>query len=224
MKQSETIFINRSKIQFAAYNPRKKDKKVIDSLKKNFKKVGFMGGIIWNKTTSNLVGGHKRVETLDLINGYDGTIETDYELKVECVELDLKTEKEQNIYLNNKKQQGETDFELMAILINEIDIDNAGIDGQDIEIIEALVPDFEFGKNEDIKNDISELSYDERKENMKKLKKDIKGGVGESQQSTHFTITFKNYDDKAEFLESIGINGDDTIVTSDKFLNRLNDN
>lgn len=224
MKQSETIFINRSKIQFAPYNPRKKDKKVIDSLKKNFKKVGFMGGIIWNKTTSNLVGGHKRVETLDLINGYDGTIETDYELKVECVELDLKTEKEQNIYLNNKKQQGETDFELMAILVNEIDIDNAGIDDQDIEIIEALVPNFEFGKNEDIKNDISELSYDERKENMKKLKKDIKGGVGESQQSTHFTITFKNYDDKAEFLESIGINGDDTIVTSDKFLNRLNDN
>lgn len=224
MKQSETIFINRSKIQFAAYNPRKKDKKVIDSLKKNFKKVGFMGGIIWNKTTSNLVGGHKRVETLDLINGYDGTIETDYELKVECVELDLKTEKEQNIYLNNKKQQGETDFESMAILVNEIDIDNAGIDDQDIEIIEALVPNFEFGKNEDIKNDINELSYDERKENMKKLKKDIKGGVGESQQSTHFTITFKNYDDKAEFLESIGINGDDTIVTSDKFLNRLNDN
>ena len=38
MKQSETIFINRSKIQFAAYKKRKKDKKVIDSLKKNFKK------------------------------------------------------------------------------------------------------------------------------------------------------------------------------------------
>ena len=221
MKQSETIFINRSKIQFAAYNPRKKDKKVIDSLKKNFKKVGFMGGIIWNKTTSNLVGGHKRVETLDLINGYDGTIETDYELKVECVELDLKTEKEQNIYLNNKKQQGETDFELMAVLIEEINIDNAGLDIQDIEIIEALVPDFEFGRNDEIKKDIEELSYEDRKANMKR---DIKGGISESQQSTHFTITFRSYDDKAEFLESIGINGDDTIITSDKFLKRLNDN
>jgi len=143
---------------------------------------------------------------------------------VECVELDLKTEKEQNIYLNNKKQQGETDFELMAILINEIDIDNAGIDEQDIEIIEALVPDFEFGRNDEIKKDIEELSYDERKANMKSLKKDIKGGINENQQSTHFTITFRSYDDKAEFLESIGINGDDTIVTSDKFLNRLNDN
>ena len=78
--------------------------------------------------------------------------------------------------------------------------------------------------NEDIKNDISELSYNERKENMKKLKKDIKGGVGDSQQSTHFTITFRSYDDKAEFLESIGINGDDTIITSDKFVKRLYDN
>ena len=59
---------------------------------------------------------------------------------------------------------------------------------------------------------------------MKSLKKDIKGGISESQQSTHFTITFRSYDDKAEFLESIGINGDDTIITSDKFLKRLNDN
>lgn len=223
MKQSETIFIKRSKIQFAPYNPRKKDKKVIDSLKRNFKKVGFMGGIIWNKLTCNLIGGHKRVETLDLINGYDGTELTDYDIKVECVELDLKTEKEQNIYLNNKKQQGETDFELMAVLISEIDIENAGIDEQDIEIIEAIVPNFEFGKNEDIKIGIEELSYNEKKENIKSLKNNIKSGIRENQQSTHFTITFRSYDEKAEFLEGIGINGDETIISSDKFLKRLND-
>ena len=92
------------------------------------------------------------------------------------------------------------------------------------EIIEALVPDFDFGRNDEIKKDIEELSYDEGKANMKSLKKDIKGGISENQQSTHFTITFRSYDDKAEFLESIGINGDDTIITSDKFLKRLNDN
>jgi len=40
--------------------------------------------------------------------------------------------------------------------------------------------------------------------------------------ATHFTITFKTYEEKAEFLESIGINGDETIITSTKYLDRLN--
>lgn len=222
MKQSETIILNRSQVNFAPYNPRKKDKKVIESLKKNFKKVGFLGGIIWNKTTGNLVGGHKRMETLDLIYNYDGTKEKDYDIKVEMVEFDLKTEQEQNIYLNNKKQQGETDFELMSKLIEVIDIDSAGLDIQDIEIIEALVPDFEFGKKDDIQNDISELNKESNKKSIKELKKNIKNNVGGSQMATHFTITFKTYEEKAEFLESIGINGDETIITSTKYLDRLN--
>jgi len=222
MKQSETIILNRSQVNFAPYNPRKKDKKVIESLKKNFKKVGFLGGIIWNKTTGNLVGGHKRMETLDLIYNYDGTKEKDYDIKVEMVEFDLKTEHEQNIYLNNKKQQGETDFELMSKLIEVIDIDSAGLDIQDIEIIEALVPDFEFGKKDDIQNDISELNKESNKKSIKELKKNIKNNVGGSQMATHFTITFKTYEEKAEFLESIGINGDETIITSTKYLDRLN--
>lgn len=222
MKQSETIILNRSQVNFAPYNPRKKDKKVIESLKKNFKKVGFLGGIIWNKTTGNLVGGHKRMETLDLIYNYDGTKEKDYDIKVEMVEFDLKTEQEQNIYLNNKKQQGETDFELMSKLIEVIDIDSAGLDIQDIEIIEALVPNFEFGKKDDIQNDISELNKESNKKAIKELKKNIKNNVGGSQMATHFTITFKTYEEKAEFLESIGINGDETIITSTKYLDRLN--
>lgn len=222
MKQSETIVLKRSQVNFAPYNPRKKDKKVIESLKKNFKKVGFLGGIIWNKTTGNLVGGHKRMETLDLIYNYDGTKEKDYDIKVEMVEFDLKTEQEQNIYLNNKKQQGETDLELMSKLIEVIDIDAAGLDIQDIEIIEALVPDFEFGKKENIQNDISDLNKETNKNNIKQLKKNIKSNVGSSQMPTHFTITFKSYDEKAEYLESIGINGDETIITASKYLDRLN--
>lgn len=222
MKQSETIILKRSQVNFAPYNPRKKDKKVIESLKKNFKKVGFLGGIIWNKTTGNLVGGHKRMETLDLIYNYDGTIEKDYDIKVEMVEFDLKTEQEQNIYLNNKKQQGETDFELMSKLVEVIDIDAAGLDVQDIEIIEALVPDFEFGKKDDIQKDITDLNSESRKNDIKVLKKKIKSDVGTSQLSTHFTITFKTYEEKAEFLESIGINGDETIITASKYLDRLN--
>ena len=101
IKQSETVFIKRSQVNFAAYNPRKANPKVVDALKKNFKKVGFMGGIKWNETTGNLIGGHKRTEALDLIHGYDGTENTDYEIKVEKIQLTEKQEKEQNIFLNN---------------------------------------------------------------------------------------------------------------------------
>ena len=71
-KQSETVVIKRSQINFAPYNPRKEDPEVIKKLKKNFKTVGYLGGIVWNQLSSYLVSGHKRVQTLDIINNYDG--------------------------------------------------------------------------------------------------------------------------------------------------------
>src|SRR5690606_33006531 len=117
-----------------------KNPKVINELKRNFKKVGFLGAIVWNETTGNLVGGHKRVEALDLINGYDG--ENDYEIKVEKVALDDKTEKEQNIFLNNKRVQGETDYEMLAKLLPDIEKENAGLDDYDIDLVKSIVPDF----------------------------------------------------------------------------------
>lgn len=221
LKQSETVIIKRSLIRFAPYNPRKKDKRVVDALKRNFKKVGFLGGIQWNKTTGNLIGGHKRLEALDLIYDYNGSI--DYDVKVEQIELDEKTEKEQNIFLNNKRVQGETDYEVMAVIVKDIDIDNAGLTDYDIDIIESIVPDFEFGNNEDIQKDIKEIAEDKHgKEYVKGIKKKMKDNIKNTQQSSYFCVTFKDYDSKAEFLESIGINGDDIYITGERFLKRLN--
>lgn len=51
-KQSETVVIKRSQINFAPYNPRKEDPEVIKKLKKNFKTVGYLGGIVWNQLSS----------------------------------------------------------------------------------------------------------------------------------------------------------------------------
>ena len=106
-KTSETVIVKRSQINFAVYNPKKHTKDQIDQIKKNFKKVGFLGGIIWNSVTGNLIDGHKRVSALDIINKYDGTPETDYEVKVERIELDLQTEKEQNVFQTRSR----TDFD-----------------------------------------------------------------------------------------------------------------
>jgi hypothetical protein len=161
------------------------------------------------------------MEAMDLIHNYNG--ENEYEIKVECVELDDKTEKEQNIYLNSKSQQGKDDLELMAVLIEEIDIDAAGIEESYIEIIEAVVPNVSFGSNSEILDDIKGVkkSFEERKAEMKKLKKDIRQNVGENQRESHFTVQFKTYDEKADFLESIGINGDDIFINGQTFIKRL---
>jgi hypothetical protein len=221
IKQSETVVINRSQISFAPYNPRKKNQKVIDALKKNFKKVGFLGGIVWNETSGNIVGGHKRVEALDLLNGYDG--KNDYEIKVEKVNLDDKTEKEQNIFLNNKRVQGEMDYEMLAKILPDIDVELAGLDEYDVSLVKSIVPDFNFGSNDEIKQDLSEIDYNEKKNSIKDLKKDLKKGISKNQQDFYFVVTFQSYDEKAEFLESIGINGDDIYLTSEKFTSKLND-
>jgi len=223
IRQSETVTVNRSQINFAPYNPRKQDKKVVEALKKNFKKVGFLGGIQWNVTTSNLIGGHKRLEALDLINKYVGTLETDYEVRVEKIALDEKTEKEQNIFLNSKRVQGETDFEKLAAIFNDIDYLSAGMEDFDVKIMESIVPNFQFAENEDIKADIKSLKTEKEKiEHVKNVKKAFKSDVSDQNTPSHITITFETYNLKAEYLESMGINGDTIYITSETFFSAIN--
>ena len=114
----------------------------------------------------------------------------------------------------------------MAELIEEIDIDNAGLEEYDIEYIETLVPDFKFGKNEDIVEDINKLRDESNsgKEYVKNIKKSIKDNIlNTTHNASYIVITFPTYEDKAEFLSGIGINEDDIYITSGKFFNRLND-
>ena len=225
IKQSESIIIKRSKINFAPYNPRKEDKKVVEELKKNFKRVGFLGGICWNETTGNLVGGHKRLQALDLIYNYDGTEKTDYDVKVEKISLDEKTEKEQNIFLNNKNVQGENDLEKLAFILPEINIEFAKLDNQDIELIKYSVPDFKFGNNDEFKNDIENLKKEKKfsKEEIKNIKKINKDSSTKVQENLFFTITFKTLEEKSEFLEYLNINSDIKFITFTNFMNKLNE-
>lgn len=224
LKQSETVFVKRSLISFAPYNPRKEDKKIVEKLKRNFKKVGFLGGIQWNETTGNLIGGHKRLMALDLVHGYDGTPETDYEVKVEKIAIDLKTEKEQNIFLNSKSAQGQTDYNLLAELIETIDIEAASIDPYEMEIIEAYKPSAIVSSNKSIKMDMDEMLDDKRGINhVKSVKEKMKANFSGQQSSFYFSVVFSNYTEKAEFLESIGINGDDTQISGKTFIQKLSE-
>lgn len=224
VKTSKTVIIKRSEINFASYNPRKQDPKVIEAIRKNFKKVGYLGGIVFNKTTGNLVGGHKRVQALDTIYNYNSeTKQNNYDIKVEQVELDEKTEKEQNIFLNNKRVQGETDYELLALILPDIDIENTGLTDYDLKIVESFVSDFKMGDNELILEGADDLkkSYDEKKQEIKDLKKALKEDVNEVHRASYFTITFGNYNDKASFLESYGIDGDSVFIKGEDFAEKI---
>jgi len=67
IKESKTIVIKRSQIKFAPYNPKKHSEEDIKQQVKNFKVMGFLGGVVWNKRTGNLVSGHKRVMAMDKV-------------------------------------------------------------------------------------------------------------------------------------------------------------
>lgn len=73
------------------------------------------------------MAGHQRIDALDAI---EGTF--DYVLRVAAVDLDEKTEKEQNIFMNNPDVQGTFDFAALEGLVKEIDLDAAGLEFADI--------------------------------------------------------------------------------------------
>jgi len=142
IKQAQSVEIKRSEIHLAEYNPRKISEESRKLLKANLKKVGVMGGIVYNKTTGNIVSGHQKVSILDEVNKYDeNDLETDYMLRVDVVELDLQTEKEQNLFMNNRKAQGEYDDDMLREMLSDIDYKSAGFDDFDMEMLGLEVVD-----------------------------------------------------------------------------------
>jgi len=225
IKQSETVEVNRTQISFAVYNPRKESPEIIASIKKNFKKVGFLGGLVWNERTGNLVSGHKRLETLDIINKYDGTVKTDYKLKVEKVDLDEKTEKEQNIYMNNIEQQGEYDFQKLADLVPDIDFEAAGLTDFQLEKISVFSPDIEIEhETEKEKEELTATEKEERKEKVKEAKNTAYENTQTAHLNatqSHISIVFNDYNEKVEFCEMFGIDIETKLISSKDFIEKL---
>lgn len=159
VKQAQSITIQRSQINFASYNPRRLSDTAKKKLKANLKRIGLAGGIVWNKTTGNLVSGHQRLSIIDEIEKYNpDTHENDYPIRVEVLQLSDKEEKEQNIFFNSTTAQGEFDNDLLAALIPEIDYDLAGLDEADINVLIADVPVFDVADyNQAVKDDFRNL-------------------------------------------------------------------
>lgn len=194
IKQSETIEINRSEIRFAPYNPRKENKKVVDAIKRNFKRVGYLGGIVWNKRTRNVVSGHKRVQTHDVIYDYPSC--GDYKIKVECIDVDEKTEIEQNIFMNSPDAQGEFDNELLSGLISSIDTNLAGISDEFVQMLT-----FEFPN--EVKNDKRESTEENGLKKREQRKDDATKLNKEMFERPIMVINFETMEDKAYVCERL---------------------
>lgn len=149
IKQPENREILRSQINFANYNPRRITPEARKKLKANLKRVGILGGIVWNETTGNLVSGHQRVSVIDEVNKYNSeTKKNDYLIRVEVVHMDEKTEKEQNIFMNNRNVQGDFDTDMLKNLLDGIDYNLAGLDDFDLNMMG--IGDINLNVNDDI--------------------------------------------------------------------------
>lgn len=223
MKQSETKIIKRSQINLNPYNPKRHTDEQIKLQRKNLKKVGFLGGIVWNETTGNLVDGHRRIKALDLINKYDGTPATDYDIKVEAVQMDEKTEKTQMTFMavGNTK----ADYNLIAPYVDQIDYSEVGLSEAEYneilklrqtEAVEAIPSwDADFGitelevqekSNEEVQQEIQDKPK-MTKEQVKaeKQKCDDVAAKHHEEKDLYIILNFDNEEMKQAFCELLGI-------------------
>lgn len=227
LKQSETRIIKRSQINLNPINPKRHSDEKVKLQKKNLQKVGFLGGIVWNESSGNLIDGHRRIKAMDLHYKYDGTPDADYGVKVEVVSLDEKTEKEQLTYMaiGNTKP----DIDLIANYISDIDYSDVGLDiGElnDILAINMETPsladslDDLLSPAEDDVLDSNERTYEEKKEHMKAVKQQVRENAIERQQNedAYIMLSFSSYRAKCDFCDLLSISTDDKFAKGEDVL------
>lgn len=211
-------------INNAPYNPRKISDYALKELKKNLKRVGLLGGIVVNKRTMNIISGHQRLLALDQIEKTQ-----DYNVRVELVDMDDKTEMEQNIFMNSTTVQGQFDLTLLRDLIPDIDYEQAGLDIYDlnqmgVELPKAMTVEVEniAGEMEEIKqisSDQRQAEAEMRKQAIKDVKQEIANKVGDkvADLEAYVMISFDNWENKAEFMGRFGFDPMDKYIKGEIF-------
>lgn len=206
----DTETINRSEIKNAPYNPRIMDEKAKQRLKKNIAKHGLVAALTWNKRTGNLVGGHQRLEQLDSLEK-----NKDYELTVCVVDVDEKEEAALNVQLNNPSMQGEWDFDKLAMMSEEFDLDfqeDLGFTESDIDFMfegdDRFSQLFETQEGEDMRGDLEKVK-EARKQGVENLKE-------RNNIDWYTVIVFENEADRTEFMKEINIPKHEKYVTEEQ--------
>jgi DNA modification methylase len=117
----------------ADYNPRKDLKPgdpEYEKLKRSIEQFGYVEPVIWNKTTSHVVGGHQRLKVL-LDMGIT---------EVECVVIEMDEEKEKALNIALNKISGDWDKDKLALLIADLqgadfDVSLTGFEPADLDAL-----------------------------------------------------------------------------------------
>ena len=206
----DTETINRSDIKNAPYNPRIMDKKAKERLRKNIAKHGLVSALTWNRRTGNLVGGHQRLEQLDALEK-----NKDYELTVCVVDVDEREEATLNVQLNNPSMQGEWDFDKLAMMSEDFDLDlseDLGFTESDIDFMfdgdDRFSKLFETQETADIRDKVEEI---------KNAREEARNTYKNSQDIDWYTvIVFENEEDRDAFHREINIPKFERYVTEEQ--------
>lgn len=206
--ESQTTTIKRSQINLNPFNPKHHSEESVAKQRKNIQKVGFFGGIVWNRQSGNLIDGHRRIKALDIIHKYDGTPDTDYPVKVESVYMDDKQEKEQMTFMAAANTK--IDMSAIGAFINDIDYSAAGLSPGDYQNIMAQVQVIEIPMMESPLDNlivpIIQESHEDKKTKVKETKQKAMEDAAQRQNDmeAYVTLSFSSHDNKVAFLELIG--------------------
>lgn len=142
-------------LKAAPYNPRRIGKAQLAALGQSLKEFGDMGGIVFNRKTGHIVGGHQRVKQLDPswaieLLGEEGKqddtcawgwIHTPFG-KLSYREVNWPIEKEQAANIAANAHGGEFDLDLLKPIVNEVKIKGVNLDllGLDKSITDKIAP------------------------------------------------------------------------------------
>ena len=209
----------RSQLHAQPYNPKRHTDRQVDGQRKNIRAFGYLGGIVWNQQTGNLIDGHRRLKALDQLNKYDGS--NDYPVKVEVVDFDEKQEKEQMTYM----ALGSTrpDYEMIAEYLPDIDYQLAGIEPYDLAQIESFLPQ-EPVVVETVDDFIMDVEpTHEEKKAVKEAKKEAMQRAVENWQNVqaYVTISFADAEEKRMFCDIARLSETDMFIAGKDILDMI---
>lgn len=206
----DTETISRDMIKNAPYNPRIMDEAAKKRLRKNIAKHGLVAALTWNRRTGNLVGGHQRLEQLDALEK-----SKDYELTVCVVDVDEREEAALNVQLNNPSMQGDWDFDKLAMMAEDFDLDlkdDLGFTETDIDFMfegdDRFSKLFESKEAEDLRGAVEKVKESKSKSIERMKEKD--------NIDWYVVIVFDNQEKKDDFLKEISIPKYERYITEDQ--------
>ena len=208
----EKATVKRSQIKGAPYNPRKITKKERENLYKVLDSHKLVTDLVWNARTGNLVSGHQRLSWIDLKAREKGL--KDFDIDVNKVDVDEKTEMELNLAMNNDAAMGKFDLDMLGPMLDEIDYSLAGFDDKSLD---ALLGGFdaEMLNDEDLRKRADD--YAEGIEHRKRMQ------TAKQKDSTfdyYSVLVFRDFNNRQEFFAFLGMK-DEQHVDGNKIMETL---